>query len=403
MGSEMCIRDRYYGIKENKLQYLYRALDVLARYKEDIEVYLFEKQRNLFNMEINIVFYDVTTLYFESTKADILREFGFSKDCKMNEVQIVLGLLIDQVGRPIGFDIFAGNKFEGHTLREAIKKIERRFGIKRLIFVGDRAMLSKENIEIIRGAKYEYIVGSRIRNMERRIKEEIFKENGYEKVEIGEGEVFMYKEIKLGDGDRLICSWSEKRARSDREKRERLIKMAKDIIEKGNYGSVSKRGAKRYIKADRIKFLGLDIEKIEEDKRWDGYYGVRTNCSEISKRKVLEIYHDLWKVEEAFRILKSQIEARPIFHWSPIRIKGHLVLCFIAFLLERTLEIKLKEKKIECSAYDIREALNNLQFSVIEIEGESFYLFSPVEGLANKILRALKIAIPSKISIPEKF
>lgn len=390
-------QDKYYGIKRNKLQHLYRALDLLSLNKEKIEKELFCKNTNLFNMKVDVVLYDVTTLYFESIETDSLKDFGFSKDCKINNVQILLGLLVDLEGRPVGFDVFPGNTFEGHTLKTAIQKVKENFNIRRLIFIADQAMLSNENIKIIKGSMYEYIVGSRIKNKAKQIKEKILDISQYTDIEVKDGEIFKYRKINL-NGEWIICTWSSKRARKDRKDRERLLIKAKKILEGGKNQVISKRGASKYIQVETKGIPVLDEKKIEDDARWDGFYGIQTDCDDFSPQTLLSYYHDLWKIEEAFRIFKSHLEVRPIYHWTPRRIKGHLVLCFIAFLLERTLEIELKKNDIEFRQGGIRKALNDLQFSDVAIEGQHFYLRSKVEGLGNTILRALRIRIPPEIS-----
>lgn len=395
-------QDKYLGLKkEEEVNHLYRSLDILADEKENIELELFEKQKNLFNMKIDLVLYDVTTLYFESNKVDDLRRFGFSKDCKINEVQILLGLLVDMNGSPIGFDIFPGNKFEGHTIKEQITKLKERFEINRIIIVGDRAMVSKENIEIIKSVGYEYIVGARIKNKNKELQEKIFANEDYRIVSTNEETEFKYKIIE-SEENKLISIYSAKRAAKDKSDRERLIEKAKKLVKGGEI--ISRRGALKYIDVTIEEKPKVLEDKIKEEERWDGYYGIETNCKELNSEKVIEFYHELWRVEESFRILKTHFEARPIFHWTPKRIKGHLVICFIAFLLERRLEIILKRKNIEYSVEKIRSALNELQVSIIEVEGSQFYLRSKVDGLGYKILKELRIPIPPKVILePEKF
>ena len=390
-------QERYYGIEENDLQHLYRALDVLADNKEIIEQELFHKNRSLFNIGVDVVLYDVTTLYFDSSRVDSLRDFGFSKDCKINNVQILLGLLTDLDGRPVGFDIFPGNTFEGHTLEDAIKKINDRFNINRLIIICDQAMLSKDNLKLLQEAGYQYIVGSRIKNRSKSLKEKILEIEKYSELLKTEDETVLYRELDLA-GDRLICTWSSARARKDKAIRERLLAKAEKIIYQGKGSVINKRGASRYIKLETQGTPSLNEDKIIEDTRWDGFFGIQTNCKNLSHSTILSYYKDLWRIEESFRIFKSHLETRPIFHWTPKRIKGHMVLCFIAFMLERTLELELRNNKIEYSPEKIRKALNDLQFSTIQIENKTFYLRSNVEGLANDILRLLKIRIPPKIS-----
>jgi len=391
-------QNRYAEIKENELQNLYKALDILSAKKEEIEKYLFNMNVDLFNIKVDVVFYDVTTIYFESFEADEIRERGYSKDMKIQEVQIVVGLLIDQEGRPIGFDIFPGNTYEGNTLKYAIEKLKKRLDIKRLIFVGDEAILSRENLRMIKEMGYEYVVGSRIRSKMKGIKEKILDEKGY--IEFGrkeEEEKIRYKEIEE-NGDRIISVYSEKRKMRDRKERETILEKAKKMIEEG-ISPISKRGVRRYIKIEISGGKKIDEEKIKEDEKWDGYYGLQTNCQIERGIEVIEIYHNLWKIEEAFRVLKSHLEARPIFHWTPKRIKGHMVLCFIAFLLERNLEIELKKNKIEYSHEKLREELNKLQYSELEIEGKRFYVRSKISELSKKIMSVLKIKIPPQVSM----
>jgi len=400
-------QNNYHGIIEIELHQLYRALDILEESKEKIEEYIFEKNKTLWNMEVDLVLYDVTTFYFESVRADELREFGYGKDGNINEVQILFGLLVDIEGRPIGFDIFPGSTFEGHTIKEAIKKLSKRFEVKRLIVIADQGMFSKENLELIKQSNYQYIVGGRLKNRSKEIKQEVLAQDGYTELSYKNAdksdEKFKVKKIKLEEDD-LICSWSKRRAEKDKADRERLIVKAKKIVE-GKKGQIlSKRGALKYIELDQNKIgTKIDEKKILEDELWDGYYGLQSNATDLSPQDILDYYHQLWKIEESFRIFKSHLETRPIFHWTAKRIKGHFVLSFIAFLLERTLEIQLKQNNISYSPLLIRKAIDELQYSVLFVQGNEFFLRSQVSGLANDILRTLKIKIPPNVSPSDSF
>jgi len=390
-------------LPEVELQYLYRALDVLNEYKEEFEERIFVRNRHLFNMQVDVVFYDVTTFSFESVKRDSLREFGYSKDGKFKEVQVVMGLLIDCEGRPIGYELFPGNTFEGETLVKALEKLEKRFGIRKVVIVADRGINNKINLKRIVEKGYKYIVAKRIKRMEKGITEEMFKQSGYQEIMDGE-ESIRYKiidyvnEIRIkGEGvygikEKLIITYSEKRAEKDRADRERLIEKARKLLEepsriKANY----KRGGRKYIKElNRVEW-SLDEKAIERDSRYDGYYGIETNEEDISPRKILEAYHGLWKIEESFRIMKSNMEVRPIYHWTESRIKGHFVVSFFAFLMLRTLEYKLKRAGIKSSPDKIREAINSMNFAKIKIEGRDYLVKTKSKDLANKIIRALRI------------
>ncbi|MGI0014599.1 MAG: IS1634 family transposase, partial [Nitrososphaera sp.] len=375
-------QDCYHGIIDVDLHNLYRALDLLAESKQSIEEYLFEKNASLWNMKVDLVLYDVTTFYFESVRADGMREFGYGKDGNVNEVQVMLGLLTDMEGRPIGFDLFPGNICEGKTLEQALNKLSKRFKLGRLILIADQAMFSQANIQMIRDAGYEYIIGGRIKSRGQKIKDEILDPAGYLQMSSKESEeLFKVKTIKVGDDD-LICSWSKKRAEKDKRDRERLIDKAKKIIEQKKGSIVSKRGALKYIEINDKITGKISEPKIANDEQWDGYYGIQTNAKQITPENLLGYYHNLWRIEESFRIFKSHLDARPVFHWTEKRINGHFVLCFIAFLLERTLELELKRQKIEYSPARIRKALDDLQYSEIVIEGKEFWVTSPVTGLA---------------------
>lgn len=397
---------RYHGIQDQALQHLYRALDLLSESKETIEAYLFKKNRTLWNMKVDVVLYDVTTFYFESVKADALRDFGYGKDGKWNEVQVVVGLLVDLEGRPIGLDLFPGNTYEGHTMKVTLEKLRERFQINRIIMIADQGMLSKDNIASIRESGYEYIIGGKIKTKPKNIQAAILNPKGYIKIPTTniqeDAEILKFKKIKL-DSDYLICTWSEKRAKKDKKDRERLIEKAQKIIGEKKGSIVSRRGALKYIGWSAKLEGRLDEKKITEEQKWDGYYGIQTNCENLAPQNLLGYYRNLWKIEESFRIFKTHLETRPLFHWTPKRIQGHFVLCFIAFLLERTLEIELKKKQVESSPERIRKALDELQYSEIVIQNQTFFLRSPVTGLANDILCAMKLKIPPQITKPDKF
>lgn len=410
---------RYLDLVEQlPLQHLYRSLDVLAKRKPIIERALFERHRSLFNMKVDVVFYDVTTFHFESVRSDELREFGFSKAGKFNEVQVVMGLLIDSQGRPIGHELFAGNVFDGKTLVKALKLLKQHFEIGKLILVADKGLNSGANLQLIKASGYEYVVSCRLKNESKVIREQVFKQGDYIVTQVDKqtGEVrFKYKIIpehkvnykdETGKGhqlsDQIVITWSAKRAAMDKQKRERLIEKATKMLEEGTVPN-SKKGAKRYILVKgKEKPMGLDEQKIKNDTAWDGYYGIQCSDENIPYDKVIENYHLLWKIEESFRVLKSTMKTRPIFHWTPRRIRGHFVLCFISFLLERNLEIILRQKKVEdCSVEKIKSALNSLQVSKVKLNGQLLFLKGKHEDLAGDILAALNIK-PLKNTMPVK-
>ncbi len=368
-------QDFYLGLEQVPLHQYYRCLDHLSDYKDDLEKHVFEFNKSLFNMSVDLVFYDVTTLHFESVKSDELRNFGYSKACKFNEVQVVLGLLIDKEGRPIGFDTYPGNTFEGHTLVTALDKLSKKFNLENVIIVADRGLNSKMNLNAIKEAGYHYVVSSKLKSLPKSITEVVLDIERYREISSSDNDEtfkiysFDYennvthtdengKRQKIILKEKIHCSWSSKRARKDKKDRQRLVDKAQRIIDSPSTHEES-RGAKKYIKAGKSETLPtLNSEKIERDEQWDGFYGIQCSNLALTTEEVINSYKNLWRIEEAFRVLKSSMNIRPIYHWNQKRIKGHLVTCFIAFLLERTLELTLRRKEIDYSTERVRQSVN---------------------------------------------
>ena len=320
-------------------------------------------------------------------------------------MQIVLGLLVDKEGRPVGYDIFAGNTFDGKTLEPFLLRLKERFSIQRIIIVADRGINSKMNLMRIRELGYGYIVACRLKGMSKEIKGQVFTDEGYRSIDMDE-EVFKYKIIghqnRVMDDKGEVChldenivvSYSSKRARKDAHDRERLIEKAEELIKAPcKIKALNKKGGKRYLTGQRgemseIKWE-IDRELIDMDAAYDGYYAIQTSEKDLQPSEVIEAYHNLWKIEESFRIMKTTLEVRPIFHWTEKRIRGHFVLCFLSFLMIRTLEILLKEEGF--SINKIREALNSLTVTKFRIKDETVYLKNKPEALANIIMRRLKM------------
>jgi len=400
-------QDQYIGLKQAELQHLYRTLDRLGANKERIENELFEENYTKVGNKVDVVFYDVTTFAFESVIADELRNFGFSKDCKFNEVQVVMGLLIDSNGFPIGYELFPGNTFDGKTMIGALSNIQKRFGINRVVIVADRGLNSKTNLKLIKEAGYGYIVASRIKSMNAETIGKILDPAGYSETSAG----FRYKVMKYvnvfkdEDGklqklpENLIASYSEKRAGKDRADRQRLIDKARKLLENpASIKSSNKRGGKKYIDADGKTAYSLNEAAIENDSRFDGYYGIQTSEREMSADQIIDAYRTLWKIEESFRIMKSSLEVRPVFHWKPERIHGHFVVCFLAFMMERRLETLLNAADIQNSPETIKEALNAMLLAKVTLNGEQTYIKAKIKPLANKICGLLKITLPQNIN-----
>jgi transposase len=329
-----------------------------------------------------------------------------------------MGLLLDMEGHPIGFDLFPGNTNDGATLSQAITALKERFYIRHLIFVADQGINSKKNLHHIKGAGYEYIVSARLKNSSKVLKQQILSPEGYvilHKNEEGQP-TFKYKVIsdhcftyKDEDGkvheftDNLVIYWSEDRAQRDRQERERQMQKAAAMIDEKNSLS-NKKGYRRYIATEGSQeILGIDENRIAEDELWDGYAAIQSSQANMDATSVIDAYHQLWQIESAFRILKSTMRTRPIFHWTPSRIVGHFVTCFLAFVLERALEVKLKSNQELVSPERIQESLNSLQVSEIKLGEGRYYLKSKNDSLASRILNIMRIKHLKNVTAKEEF
>lgn len=406
----------YYGLPYIPLHHFYRALDKLSENKETIERELFEHNHLKLGQEVDVVFYDVTTFAFQSVTSDGLREFGFSKDCKFNEVQVVMGLLLDEDGMPLGYELFPGNTFDGKTMVTSLENLKKKFNIRRVVIVADRGLNSKGNLELIKAAGYGYIMACRLRSMSRDVRQAALDETDYLSVN---GD-FKYKTLPYVNTFRddnkvlhkleenIIISWSGKRAAKDAADRKRLVDKADKLLNNpASIDALSKRGGKKYltdVSGQQAKW-SLNSVKIEQDSLLDGYYGIQTSEKEMSPIEVMDAYHMLWKIEDSFRVMKSTMEVRPVFHWSPERIKGHFVMCYMAFMMERKLENLLsKSEDDDCSNSPerIREALNSMQLAMFESNGERLYLKTKNPPLASRIFKALQLKMPLHVSRSEQ-
>ena len=328
---------QYYTVKINEDQ-IYRYLDKLYKdQKEQIQQISYEHTLKILGGIISIVFYDVTTLYFQIDDEDEIRKRGFSKEGKHQNPQILLGLLVSIDGYPLAFDIFEGNKFEGHTMLPVLESFKQKYKLKKLVIIADSGLLSNKNIEELRQKGYEFILGARIKNESYTVKEKILSLS----LKNGESQV-----IEKEDGLKLIISYSEKRAKKDKYNRERGLKKLRKLLNVGKLtkANINNRGYNKYLKMQGDIEISIDEEKYEADARWDGLKGYLTNTS-LTSDEIIENYGHLWKIEKAFRISKHDLKVRPIYHRLQRRIEAHITINFIAYKVYKELERQLKEKK----------------------------------------------------------
>lgn len=332
-----------YQFLDIDVQVVYRYLDKLYNQQKDsVQQISYHHTLSILNNKISVVFYDVTTIYFEAENEDELRKTGFSKEGKHQHPQIVLGLLVSKGGYPLAYDIFSGNQFEGHTMIPIIDAFKSKYKLDKLVVVADAGLLSKENINLLEQGGYEYILGARIKSVDKKLKEQILS------LELING---ASSTIEVDSKTKLIISYSEARARKDAYNRERGLKKLEKQIKTGKLtkASINNRGYNKFLKIESEVKISLCAHKIIADKKWDGLKAYITNTT-LKKEEVLENYKDLWQIEKAFRIAKTDLEIRPIYHRIQRRIEAHICIAFAAYKVYKELERQLKIKDSNLSA-----------------------------------------------------
>jgi len=324
-----------------QLHKIYRYLDTLYNTQKDlIQQISLEHTKKILGGKIGLMFYDVTTLYFESDYGDEFRETGFSKDGKHSQPQVVLGLLVSKDGYPLAYSLFNGSQYEGWTMVPLVDDFVQRFGLSDFIVVADSGLMNGKNIALLDSGGYKYIIGARIKNENEKTKEWILS------LEKQDGKFY---EMQKGD-TRLVIGYSEKRAKKDKYNREKGVNRLKKAFKSGRItkDNMNKRGYNKFLEiSDDVK-VSINYEKINIDEKWDGLKGYITNTN-LSPDEVYKQYRELWVIERAYRITKGTIEMRPMFHFTPRRIEAHVCICFVAYKVYKELERILKISNVGLS------------------------------------------------------
>lgn len=352
--------EQYFGIIHQRKSY-YKAAPQWLYHKEAIEAAAVEFARKTFGFNFDLLFYDVTTLYFETFEEDELRKNGFSKDNKSQQPQILVALMVTKQGFPIAYEVFSGNTFEGHTIIPVVKDFINKHNVKDFTVVADAAMISAENVEMLLENDINYIVGARLGNLPDKLIEQIDKT-----IVRKEGNSIR---IKTNNGY-LICSYSAARFRKDKYEMEKQIEKAQAAI-------------KEPAKIKKLKFtksnnntVELNEALIEKTKKLLGIKGYYTNLEEetTSNKTIMERYHELYRVEQAFRISKSDLQTRPVFHYKEDPIKLHILICFMALIVSKHVEIatgdSIKRFTTECKKVTVARILNHLTGKEINMQAK---------------------------------
>lgn len=416
------ILKRYY-MKEHDLDAIYRTMDQVFEKIDDIRLATFEATASLVPGEVDVILFDVTTLHFESIQEDELRRFGYSKNFRFNTTQVVLALATNTDGLPIGYELFEGNKAEVKTLIDIIDEWKKKFRIKDVCFIGDRAMFSEANLKAMEERNYKYIVAAKLRSLPDVMQEKLMQEGNYsktidtgtfswvgdfdyhqddiirlEEAQASSREIKKYRElIENNKNRRFVVSYNTKRAWRDYKKRKSLLeKVEKQLTQTSSNTAklVSNAAVKKYTSSEGKSKSSIDETKVETDERWDGFHGVITNIEKgtTTLAHILGQYRRLVKIEECFRINKTDLKMRPIYHFKPERIRAHIAICYMAFALVRQLEYRTKLLK-KLSVASIIEELNSVQSSIYihKVTKDRYRMPGSFSNEARKIYSAIGV------------
>ncbi len=404
----------------NDLNVVYRVLDRLSQDKEAIVKHLNRQLNKKLKRTITAAFYDVTTYSFESRNADELKNFGLSKDHKVNEVQVVLGLVMDEHGIPIDYELFPGNTSEFGTMLPIIERIKKDYHLETLVVVADRGLNSNENLKGLLDLGCDFVIAQKVRNCAEEQQKQILDENGWTSTIDESGEILCrYKTLDLtktlyetrinpktgkkiptrkeiGSLDvRWVVSYSQARANKDLADLSRAIEKAQKAIE--TKSGLSNRGYKALIATPKGEGEPrLDNDKIKNARQWAGYYAICTNMKDLSPQSVVSTYRNLWKIEDCFRVSKTTLETRPCFVWTSEHIKGHFMSCFISLVIEKYMRHVLKQKLGKITNDQINTALRTayVVFDNINPQYPVYLRLYGADSPFDDMLRAFNLTPP---------
>jgi transposase len=369
--------------------------------KDWIEEELFEQRRDLFS-EIDLVFFDTTSIYFEGEGGQEIGRHGKSKDHRPDLKQMVVGLAVDLHGWPLCCELWPGNTADVTTLLPVVNRLRQRFRVRRVCLVADRGMISAKTITALESEEMDcdYILGARMRSV-KEVRDRVVADRGRyqeitpERQTAKDPSPLKVKEVLIDDRRYVVCLNEEQR-RKDAADRKAIVEHLREQLKKGDKELVGNKGYRKYLQTGPGERFTLDEAKVKEEARYDGKWVLQTNLADEPKIIALA-YKELWMVEDMFRTMKSILETRPIYHKRDETIRGHVFCSFLALLLKRALEQRLEEKGETWEWAEILRGLDNLQEVEAKFQGKRFVLRSQVLGQAHKALMAAGVALPATL------
>lgn len=404
------------GADELELHHLYRAMAWLGEElpeaqqrgstklvprctKDVIEEQMFGRRRDLFT-DLEIVFFDTTSLYFEGQGGETLGRHGHSKDHRPDEHQMVVGAVLDGEGRPICCELWPGNTADVTTLIPIVDRLRRRFHIRKICIVADRGMISQDTIADLEEQGWPYILGARMRQ-QKEVRAQVLAERGRFRVVRGPRQTsadpapLKVKEVQV-EGRRYVVCVNPEEVASDQAKRETIVTALRQQLQQGDKSLVGNKGYRRYLKVEGEGHFAIDAAKLVEEARYDGTWVLRTN-TQLPAAQVALQYKKLWMVEQWFRSCKSLLETRPIYHQRDATIRGHVFCSFLALVLRQELQARLAARGQEVEWADVLRDLERVQYVEVEHHGRHFRLRTQLQGIAGRAFQAAGVAVPPTV------
>ena len=409
-------RERFFEKTNYSLDDVYRCLDLFYKHRENLQVWLNDKIRKNYGRDTNLIYYDVTNYYFESDDQDDFKRKGVGKEHRPNPI-VQMGLFMDRNSVPITYELFPGNTNDCLTYRPNFGRIKKQFGLGRVISVADKGMTTGDNIwyTINTPTKDGYVFSMSVRGADKKLKEYVLREEGYTWL----GTEYKRKSRKYPRtihvttttgkkmdkvvDEKQVVFWSEKYAKRAKAERAAALAKAADLTKNpGSYTRATSYGAAKYVK--KIDFdkdtgeiltsssvLEINEEVIRQEELFDGYYVLLTSEMEESDDKIIDIYRGLWRIEESFKVTKSELEARPVYVWTREHIEAHFLICFIALTIARILELKTERK------YSVGKLLSSLSNAQCTLLQQNYYLFDYYDEVLKDIGNATGIDFSKRI------
>jgi transposase len=400
------------GVADLELHHLYRAMawlgEVLPKDQQDgatpfaprtnkdlIEEALFQRRRDLFT-DLEIVFFDTTSIYFEGQGGKTIGQRGHSKDHRPDLKQMVVGMVLDRNGHPVCSELWPGNTADVKSLVPIVERLKSRFGIGSVSIVADRGMISAETLAEVESRKWSYILGVRMRSSTE-ARAVVARAGRYAEVhpksdDRDDPSPLKVKEVWVEGARRYVVCVNVDQATKDRHDREAVVASLRDALSKGDKSLVGNKGYRKYLRAAGRQFA-VDEDKIQQEARYDGKWVLTTNM-DLPAPEVALKYKQLWMVEDVFRSMKSLLDTRPIYHKCDETIRGHVFCSFLALLLRKELDDSLARKQWKLEWADVIRDLDNLMEMEVAIGGKGYVFRGQASGVAGKVFQACGVALP---------